>query len=147
MAYDRSDWHSGGDYPKELPEENAGTHIGIFLAWVINNDLIGEIHRSESIDVLDAVKNRTITGRDFLESQCDTKFWEVDLNEDGNNFAKSYYETGEYFKDYEIRLAGRLPTLYHVENTWENYDLIAPTISSRFSAWKSPKTPWWVFWK
>lgn len=30
--YDRADWHSGGDFPKDLTDEAGGTHIGMFLA-------------------------------------------------------------------------------------------------------------------
>lgn len=31
---DRADWHYDGQYPKGLPPENGGTHIGMFLVWV-----------------------------------------------------------------------------------------------------------------
>ncbi len=136
MAYDRADWHYGGDYPSELPSENGGTHIGIFLAWVINNNLEGQLHREESQQSLKAVRNREITGREFLEKECDEKFWEEDLNEDGNAFAKYYYESDIYFSDYEVTLIENLPTLYHIENSWENYDKIAPIISSSYREWK-----------
>ena len=37
-SIDRADWHYGGDYPKELPIENGGTHIGMFINWIIDND-------------------------------------------------------------------------------------------------------------
>jgi hypothetical protein len=36
---DRADWHYGGDYPPDLPSENGGTHIGIYLAWIIHRRL------------------------------------------------------------------------------------------------------------
>jgi len=147
MAYDRSDWHYGGDYPNDLPPENGGTHIGFFLAWAIINNLVGEFHKEESKESILAVRNRKMTGRDFLEKECDEKFWEEDLNEEGNLFAKVYYEGNIYFSDYESTLAGGLPTLYHVENTWENYDKIAPIISRRYMEWKKNKEKWWEFWK
>ena len=44
MSYDRADWHYGGDYPKDMPPENGGTHIGIFLAWAIIHHLEGDLH-------------------------------------------------------------------------------------------------------
>jgi hypothetical protein len=31
MAYDRADWQS--DFPDDVPEENGGTHVGMFLAF------------------------------------------------------------------------------------------------------------------
>lgn len=37
---DRIDWHGGSDnFPEELEHEAGGTHLGMFLAWVINNNL------------------------------------------------------------------------------------------------------------
>jgi hypothetical protein len=38
---DRADWHYGGGdlYPKELPPENGGTHIGMYLAWIVQHGL------------------------------------------------------------------------------------------------------------
>ena len=52
MAYDRADWHYGGDFPEGLPDENGGTHIGMFLAWVILNGHEGDMHKEESQEAL-----------------------------------------------------------------------------------------------
>ena len=41
MSYDKADWHSGGNYPADLPSDNGGTHIGMFLAWAILRGLEG----------------------------------------------------------------------------------------------------------
>jgi len=39
-SIDRAHGHySDGDYPKELPSENGGTHIGMYLAWIIQRGL------------------------------------------------------------------------------------------------------------
>lgn len=148
MAYDRADRHYGGDYPKDLPLENGGTHIGIFLAWAIHNDLVGEVHREGSQDSLNRVRAREMTGRDFLFKECDEKFWEEDLNEQGNEFAQYYYAQDIYLADYEKALAGELPSLYHVEDAWQNYDKIAPIISRAYKKWLgSREKKWWQFWK
>jgi len=29
--YDDASWHYGGEYPENISEENASTHIGMFL--------------------------------------------------------------------------------------------------------------------
>jgi len=142
-SYDRSDWHSGGNYPKDLPPENGGTHIGMFLAWCILNNLQGEFHDKESADSLRKVRERSMTGRNFLSKECDEKFWEEDLNDEGNRFAHAYYgntpedEGQNYFSDYDRLFSKGLPSVYHLADTWENYDLIAPVITLRFQAWKS----------
>lgn len=143
MAYDRMDWHYGGDFPEGLPEENGGTHIGMFLAWAIETKLIGEFHQEESEESIRQILKREITGREFLEDMCDEKFWEEDLNEEGNNFAKAYYEEdtsfgdkfSSYMEDYST-LFKKYETVYHVEDTWVNYDLIKPIIDQRFKQWK-----------
>ena len=148
LAFDRMDWHNGADnFPEELDCRAGGTHIGMFLAWAIMNDLIGELHIKDSSDSIAAVKSRRMTGTEFLEQECDEKFWEEDLNEAGCEFAKHYYETDKYFDDYETILAENLPTLYHVDDSWENFNKISVIISKRFSKWQaSKKKPRWQFW-
>src|SRR5262245_54551214 len=125
MTYDRADWHYGGDFPSELPLEAGGTHIGMFLAWAIRKDLVGSLHLNHSAGSVQQVKDREITGRDFFFGQCDAKFWEDDLNDEGNAFAKAYYEHS-YLTDYESILGGGVPTLYHVEDSWANFDKLDP---------------------
>ena len=39
MAFDKMDWHAV-TFTDSIPYENAGTHIGMYLAWLVNNDLI-----------------------------------------------------------------------------------------------------------
>jgi hypothetical protein len=136
MAYDRADWHYGGDYPEGLPPENGGTHIGMFLAWAIMNGLEGQFHRDESPASLAAVRAGQMSGRQFLFKECDGKFWEEDLSDEGNAFAKYYYESNRYFEDYEAALAEDLPSMYHVQDNWQNYDKIAPVVTQRFGEWK-----------
>ncbi len=146
MAYDRADWHYGGDYPEGLPLENAGTHIGLFLAWIIKNNLEGEFHQKESCENLIKVRNEEISGRDFLIDMCDEKFWEEDLSEEGQSFTNHYYESDLYLNDYDSALSSNLETLYHVENSWDNYHKLAPLISAAYDKWKKPKK-FWQFWK
>ncbi len=136
MSIDRMDWHSGGDFPEDLAAECGGTHIGMYLAWIVNNELYGELHQEESSESIEKLKNREITGLDFLINDCDEKFWTEDLNEDGEAFTKHYY-TEHYFVDYEKILGTNLSTLYHVENSWDNYDKIATVLDQRFKEWKS----------
>jgi hypothetical protein len=137
MAYDRADWHYGGDFPKGLPKESGGTHIGMFLAWIILRELEGELHREESALALRAVRERKMTGREFLFQQCDEKFTDEDLSDEGNLFTNWYYEgDGTYLDDYSDLLADDVESLYHVADSWENFDKLVPIIDSRFEEWK-----------
>lgn len=153
MAYDRIDWHSGGDYPAGLPEENGGIHIGMFLAWAFGQGMAGEVHREDSADLLAALQRREITGLEFLLRACDSKFWDEDLNEEGNAFAIDYYSTGDespfarqhgdYLGDY-CDLFNRhaeahgfeYESTYHVENTWENFERVRAMLDQRLAQWR-----------
>lgn len=153
MAYDRVDWHSGAEnFPEDLAPEAGGTHIGMFLAWAIINRLEGGIHRSteQSLDALRAVRDREVTGLEFLLAQCDEKFWEEDLSDAGNEFAKWYYglggTSGPYLGDYDRALGAGLDSLYRVEDTWENYDRVAQTIDRRYRRWRRHRGRAWFPW-
>jgi len=138
-SIDKIDWHSGGNFPDDLPPENGGTHIGMFLTWIIDNDLIGEWHLENSMSSIQAVKSRQMTGRDFLIEECDAKFWDEDLNKEGLEFTKYYYDDEKmnlYINDYEELLGDELETLYHVENSWSNYDRLRKRIDERYLDWK-----------
>jgi hypothetical protein len=140
MKYDRDEWHSNGDFPDDVPPENGGTHIGMFLAWAILHGLAGPDHHRHSKTELDAVQARLMTGREFLRRRCSGKFWSCDLNDEGNAFAKEYYggggKAGEYFDDYFDVLGAYHESVYHVEDTWENYDLIAEEIDYAYEQWR-----------
>ncbi|MCL2157314.1 MAG: hypothetical protein FWH54_04745 [Methanobrevibacter sp.] len=155
VKYDDASWHYGGDFPKDLTEENAATHIGMFLVWCINNDLISDELKEISKKDIDDVKSRKMTGSEFLFKICDEKFIDCDLSEFGQKFTNDYYEDsrskfarkfGEYIRDLADifnekaeKNGFEYETLYHVENTWENYDLIAKKLDERFVQWKNFK--------
>jgi len=150
--YDDASWHYGGDYPKDLPVENTGTHIGIFLAWCINNDLISNELKKDFKEDVEDVKSSKITGAEFLFKICDGKFIDDDLSFFGQKFASDYYENdkskfarefGFYLEDYcdvfdekAEKNGFEYESLYHVKDTWENYDLMAEIIDERFIQWK-----------
>ncbi len=136
MKYDDATWHSGGEYPEDLPPENGATHIGMFLAWAIGRDLAGELLREDSTEDLASLQTRRTTPGEFLCRCCDSQLTNEDLNDVGNQFAQRYYEK-EYHADYESVFGGDVETLYHVEDRWENFDRLKPVIDSRFDAWKA----------
>ncbi len=161
MAYDCADWHYGGDYPVGVPPENGATHIGMFLGWAIKRGLVGDFHKEHSADAIAAVQDGAQTGRDFLMEQCDEKLTDEDLSEEGNRFAKSYYES-RYFEDYEACVGRGLASLYHVEDCPENRAKVEALLDQRFAEWRkggskpselraprksrTKSRPWWRFW-
>ena len=165
MKYDDASWHYDGDFPSDLPIEAGATHIGMFVAWGMLNGFAGELHTDEFPDELNALKNRWTTPGQFLINECDEKFTDEEFNDEGNAFALAYFgETvgvGKYVSDYEEILGNEAPTLYHIDDTWENFDKLAPVIDRRYREWKAGKLPdvadkelgenvdskpWWKVW-
>lgn len=152
--YDDASWHYGSDFPEELPIKNSATHTGMFLTWCINNNLISEEFKEDHEEDTQSIKRREITGAEFIMDFMDGKFSEYDLNETGNAFAHDYYKDDTDFgnrfssfaddyvnlfdtkaeeNDYEYE------TFYHIEDTYENYDLMKQVIDYRFEEWKEYK--------
>lgn len=147
-SIDRIDWHQTENFLENVPDENGGTHIGMYLNWIIDNNLICEKHLTESINALENVKARKITGRDFLIEYCDRKFWTEDLNEIGLKFTVDYYSSDKYFDDYAETLDSGQQSIYEYENSWENYEKIKLVIDKRYNDWqKKNEKKSWQFWK
>ena len=136
---DRADWHYGGQYPEDLPTENGGTHIGVYLAWVLDRDLGSQELQEHVAARLPAFRRREITGRDLLFTELDEKFFTSLLSEEGLAFTAEYYESNRYVEDYAELLADGLESVYHVEDSWDNYDKIVPRLDERLAAWRSSR--------
>lgn len=137
IVYDKAKWHYDAlDYPKELSPHQAFVHTGMFLAWIVERDLRGE-EIAGMDDELASVKERTMTGADLFEV-CDGVFADDMLNDEGNAFTRAYFdcEVGPYWADDEATLATDLPSLYHVTDTWQNYDTLKPVVDRRYDAWR-----------
>lgn len=146
MIYDRADWHYHGDYPSDLPPQNGGTHIGIFFAWLVNHHMESERLALEYSAELDAIRARQLSGREFIAKRRDGQLSDEEMNEEARAFAHHYYDSEEYFSDYARILVGSLPSLYHVDDTWQSYDAMASCLDERFAAWHKQHRPWWRIW-
>ena len=58
MAYDRMDWHYGGQFPKDLPNEAGGTHIGMYMAWAFSRGKASDELREDAVDELAQLTQR-----------------------------------------------------------------------------------------
>jgi hypothetical protein len=58
------------------------------------------------------------------------------FNRQGNMFTSYYYSGGLFRNDYLDTLVTDKPSIYHVEDTWENYEKINSRVSMRFDDWK-----------
>jgi hypothetical protein len=142
VKYDDASWHSGGNFPDDLPAQNGATHIAMFVVWCWSNGLEGP--GLEAVPEARAwLKTRSLTPNQIFFRVCGGKFWDQDLNELGNAFAKNYYcdektqRLGAYIDDYADQFSLELPTLYHAPSDWTTYDRIAPVIAKRFLRFKN----------
>ena len=110
----------------------------MFVAWALLAGLAGKIHAEDCPQHLEALQSRSMTPGQFFLETCDGKFTDEDLNDEGNAFAQAYFdfEQGQYLADYDRVLAHGLPSQYHVEDTWENFDRLRPLLSKRFHEWR-----------
>lgn len=87
MKYDDAEYYFL-EFETDLPNENGGRHIGLFLEWAILRGLAGEAFA----DAGEALRAGTTTGVDLLFGRCDGKLLDADLGEEGNAFAAARYE-------------------------------------------------------
>lgn len=134
-VYDRAKEHFLKDFPNSLPIEQAYVHIGMFLGWMIEQQLCSEFFIEECETQMYRFGKREISCTVLSE------IWDGYLGSDlftdeGNMFCFYYYGGGLYKKDYELTLGKETPTIYHVEDTWTNYAEICKVISLRYADWK-----------
>jgi hypothetical protein len=134
--YEDASWHAEGDFPPDLDPERACTHIALFLGWAVDRGLEGEFLREECDELLAAFRARRLSPIELLHAAADDQLTDEDLNDEGNAFAAEYLDNKYYYTDYESVLGGDLPSLYHVECTWENYELMAARLDLRLAEWR-----------
>lgn len=145
MTIDCIDWHYGGEnFPIDVPEENAGVHIGFFLAWAFERGMAGELHVEEEPEAIEQLVKREITGVDFLLEYCDGKLFDAIFNEDGAAFLVDYYQNddSEFAKSFAHYLSDYNQVFseyedYYVPNDWEHYERIKPILDERFAQWQN----------
>ena len=96
MAIDRIDWHWDAitdDISEDEHWEKAGAHIGYFIEWAYKKGFAPNNSETHDVDEYQEVVNSEKNGIQFLIENCDTKFWEEDLNEQGQKFTSFAYDT------------------------------------------------------
>jgi hypothetical protein len=133
--YDNAKNHFLGNFPESLPIEQAYVHIGMYLGWIIENDLYSEYFEDEAEIQIFRFKNRQLNPTILSELWDGYLGYEL-FTKEGNMFTYYYYGGGLYRKDYEELLADELPSLYHVEDSWDNFERISKKITERYNEWK-----------
>jgi hypothetical protein len=132
LIYDRAKNHFLGNFPTFLPIEQAYVHIGMFMGWMLEKGLYSIIFEEDEALQVIRFHEREISCS-ILSAMWDGYLGQDLFNQEGNDFSVWYYQSGLYKQDYEEVLAEGLPSMYHVEDTWDNYEKIATRISERYA--------------
>lgn len=95
MAIDRIDWHWDAitdNVSEDEHWERAGAHIGYYMEWAYKRGFAPNNSETNDIENYQKVVNSEINGVEFLINYCDCKFWEIDLNEEGQKFTSYAYD-------------------------------------------------------
>jgi hypothetical protein len=133
--YDNAKTHFLGNFPESLPIEQAYVHIGIYLGWIIENGLYSEFFEDEAEVQIFRFKRRELNPTILSELWDGYLGFEL-FNKEGNMFTYYYYGGGIYKKDYQVVLVQDLPSIYHVNDSWLNYERMAQKITDRYNQWK-----------
>jgi hypothetical protein len=136
IVYDKAKWHQGGDYPEALPQENAFNHIGFFLGWMVEHNLINDDFKRDFSSELTSYREKKFSAPKLLQ-KLDGVIDSGMFNSEGNVFASFYYDD-YYLKDYEEVFPG-VDSLYEVQDSQENFSLICAKITKAYERWKSAK--------
>ena len=107
----------------------------MYLGWIINNDLYSEFFEDEAAGQMIKFQRRDISCT-ILSELWDGYLGHELFSKEGNMFTYYYYAGGLYRRDYTDILSNDLPSLYHVKDSWENFDKMAQKITERFKQWK-----------
>jgi hypothetical protein len=136
-AYDKLDWHYGAALAAGQPKENAFTHIGFYLAWLIRHDL----HDPEVFPPahVAALNRGEMTGSD-LADDIDTKLTSMNMNREGRAFSDARYKT--YLDEYTSAFEDEPD--YSVVDDAANYARAAAVLDRLYATWVAdgrPKPP------
>lgn len=133
-VFDSADYHFETMQEEGLSEDQAYVHIGLYFAWIINNDLTSEYFKEENQEDIIAHKNRTVSPCQLFKNWDGVLIGEI-LNKTGYNFTLSYYDQ-KYLDDYQKGLKISDDDLFKTEDSWENYDKLVNILDKAFKKWK-----------
>jgi len=142
IEYDLWRWHTEGAFPKDQPPEQGYVHIGVFVAWLADHDMLdpGWVSQPGAERAVAAIRERQATPCS-LRDMSDGRLGSDMLTAEGQGFAGAYYapEYG-YPRDWR-RAFRRLADGYAVPDDWEAYDHIEPLIELRYRQWVAADRP------
>ena len=142
MEYDLWRWHTEGAFPKDQLPEQGYVHIGMFLVWLIDLDMLDPewVAKSGVSRAVTAIRERRGSAC-ALRDMTDGRLASDMLTPVGQAFTSAYYapEFG-YTHDWS-KVFGRQARRYEVPDEWPTYDRIGPVIQRRYEEWIAAGRP------
>ncbi|MDK7584638.1 hypothetical protein QP575_02330 [Alcaligenes faecalis subsp. phenolicus] len=136
VKYDAVDWHVGGDYPSDLGPQGGRTHIGMYLAWLVEKGLLANAFMDRYPNEVRQCRDHMIKGSQLLQECCDDVLVSEDMSEQGKAFSDFYYDE-LYLDDYVDTLDDEvLPSIYYVPDDWDSYETLRPVLEQRYQHWR-----------
>lgn len=133
MKYDDAEYYFL-NFETDLPNENGGRHIGLFLEWAVLRGLAGDELMARS----EALRRGETTGLDLLFDHCDGKLWDGDLNDEGNAFAAHAYERwciDDFIAAMNCTAESSVDEIFGAEITPQRHDRVLWQWDRRYSDW------------
>lgn len=134
---DKAKYHLEGDFPKNLPKEYSYTLGGMFFAWCAENDFLSESMGKDFAEEITKLRSHLGKPSDLYRVSGGV-LSDDELNSIGIAFASDYFDFdhGQYLDDFIDLLADKVPTVYHAEDDWKNYERLKKKIDERFVDWR-----------
>lgn len=107
----------------------------MYLGWVIDNNLYSKEFEEVSSNEITKFKESLLSGTEIYMNWDGVLASDM-LSKEGNDFTKDYYESGIYFEDY-ADLFPDVSSVYEVNDTLDNYNIVKNKLNERFKEWKS----------
>ena len=112
----------------------AAAHMGMFLTWCVDRDLIGAELGRDLADELRAVKERRSAGAEVILDRMDGKLDVRDLNAEAGRFAAVGYQ--DYLGAWSDLMNEVWSREGCIENSWPNYERVQGWLDARYQAWR-----------
>nr|WP_229692277.1 hypothetical protein [Paenibacillus radicis (ex Gao et al. 2016)] len=102
--------------------------------------MISKQSRKEDVSEIELVKKNEMTGAQIYRRNWDGVLSSKELSDEADAFAREYLNIHNDIYtavDFTNLLAADLPTIYHVEDSIDNYHKIEPIITKRYQDWMS----------
>ena len=141
IVFDKAKWHINENFPQDLNHYHSYIHTGLYVAWLIDKNLLVSDFATSHSNTIQKHIDRKISPSKFYETALDGVFDAEGLTEEAIKFTSDYFnfETGEYLNDYTSLFDpdNKLPSLFHVEDTWDNYSRLKVLLDKKFDSWKN----------